>query len=116
MKRSTLILMSARDVLSNQDCWGKGRLAYSHYLLQPVTFGSSHADSFCALGALNAAAIDHHCYGTPAFYRATDALYRALPKVRQWDNNSVPRFNDDPRVSHKDILRLFDRAIASLEA
>lgn len=45
---------------------------------------------------------------------AHDALLESLPKKYKKDN-SIVKYNDDPKTTHKDIMRLFDKTIARLE-
>lgn len=75
-----------------------------------------NACAFCAIGALDAGAYDHRGSklldaDDDAFSEAILALTNALPPGFE----SVPDYNDS-RESVDDVLALYDRAIAKLEA
>lgn len=93
-------LKAARRLLSKPERWTKGWFAKDKDGAD-VSELSKHATCFCPEGAI---------YRSAPGLLETDALAaleRGLPK--QW--YSVPLWNDAPRRTHAQVLRLFDRAI-----
>jgi hypothetical protein len=96
MKQTADDLRAARAEIAEPGLWCKN--AYED------------GERCCAIRALELATC--RLLGWPAFYRARQALRRALPE----GFSSVIAYNDAPTTTHADILALFDRAIAEEEA
>lgn len=99
-------LREARARIADERNWTK-------YTLEDV--GPDGQRRFCALGALLGGARSASSAAGRAM-RATPALARALPSLyrRSAGANAIPRYNNTH--THKDVLALFDRAIAMEEA
>lgn len=85
-------LIAARALIDTPEKWVKG------------SYMSSEG-CFCALGSIRAVVGDGDGDWTPE----AKSLKDALPD----DFTMVHTFNDDSSTAHKDILDLFDRAIAA---
>lgn len=105
-KKLSQVLREARALIATPDKWTQcgGYVADSNGV--PSALGDTEACKFCVLGALFS--VDGHRSGGAA-------LVMAMPPGRRshWD---VVRFNDSPFTKHEDILALYDRAIAMVDA
>ena len=121
MKKKVLaILKEARSLLETMG-WCQGRSAvdkYGDYCTPYRRDGMArhpNAVAFCAQGALSAVVGWRDFVG----FAAKDALCKALPRDREdlppswW---RVEEFNDADTTTKEDVLALYDRAIARVEA
>jgi hypothetical protein len=80
---------------------------------------SADGTCFCAMGAVHEAYMEQQSAPTeqPSFKTARDTLLLALPRGRYgWSLfKSVPDFNDHGNTRHKDVIALYDRAIALID-
>ncbi len=94
------VLITTKQRISNEKHWCQGALAQNadgKYIAPQ----DPRATNFCALGSLIALDIEETTY-----YQAWDCLITELPgNVR-----SLSSFNDNS--THKQVLELFDKAIA----
>lgn len=96
------VLRKAREVIANPEHWTRG--AYAKDVNgNEVNFAGKTACKFCAAGAIFRAHGGNY---------AIQALTAELPKT----SNTVITFNDWSRRKHSEVLALYDRAIATLEA
>lgn len=110
MNKSTLqVLKDARALISDATRWTRGEL-YDTY-----------SGRSCALGAVHRASnpewVGEHVRPADTYTEAVAALSAHVPYP--WSTTphaNVWLFNDDPDTSHPDVLALFDKAIAKLEA
>lgn len=100
-------LRAARKLIEVPGRWIRGTYARVNKTGQATRATSPDAKCWCALGALRAANCDDTDSSEERYY-----LEQALPVGHYY----VHRMNDDPRTKHKDILSLFDRAIALADA
>jgi hypothetical protein len=95
------VLKKARELLSGRGKWAQGWMAFNK-TGAGVSAKSPDAVCFCSLGA-----IDRITDGDVDSYTgAIDLLHSQLP-----NDVSIPGFNDNPKRTKKQILRLFDKAI-----
>jgi hypothetical protein len=127
---STLeILQGGRDHLADPARWHKGNYfnrTWAMANLDPEDTSCAEAVQAgcpaCAIGSLCAKTgiLIHDWMDAPTGSSevsanqaaAIYALKRALPRGQYF----VPDYNDDPKTTHADILALFDRAIAAVQA
>ena len=96
----TDILMRARVLLSNPDCWCKCfNWAYRHSDGAVVPRGRSQANCWCLYGAMIIASND------PVAITYLDELFGEAEIAK------MIAFNDDPATTHDDLLRFIDRNI-----
>lgn len=106
------VLKAARKLIDHPSKWTKQALARASKRGRQVVSGSGEARCFCSVGALSVATEDYTLHG-----RLFVAARRAIDKVAYENSGrSVISFNDHPTTRHRDIMRLFDKAIARLEA
>lgn len=99
------ILTNARAKIERPETWIKGDDARDA-VGKVVTPNDAAACQFCAYGALLAGAIGH--VGVSAAYGCLMAL-----KPTSEMHDGLQDYNDDPATTHRDILDLFDKAIAA---
>ena len=123
------ILQGGRDHLADPARWHKGSYFDRTYAANVLKLDGEDLDAStavpmgcpaCAMGAL-AAKTGVLCWSfhfpnktetTANQTLALLALRAALPPSIAW----IPDYNDDPKTTHADILALFDRAIAAVQA
>jgi hypothetical protein len=109
------VLRRARKLIADPSAWVKGAFKRKRKGIQ----------CYCAQGALAAAAgihivdkdtlSDEVPGGLPSeYYAAHLTLRKALTSLGHDD--WVPRFNDNPKTDHADVLAAFDRAIELAKA
>ena len=108
-KAAARLLKSPRALIEKPENWVKG--TYScHVEGRPC---------YCMLGALDQAVDnnqDDDLYvGSPLHQTAHNALLDALVDSYT-DVGTVPDFNDAPTTTHADVLKVYDLAIANMEA
>lgn len=103
------VLVAARKMIEDPERWAKRR----YIVFDPPM---SSVPSFCAMGAIQ------YSFAGPSSLQteALNALYDALPPFYHRGRGDVVlqigRFNDAVRRRHKDIMDLYDRAIAAVRA
>ena len=102
------ILKKARKLLSNPKRWTKGELARDR-AGDATLPASTKAVCFCAEGVLRKYCGLGTCESSPVFDSAFAILHSAAP------NNTNPIVYNDGRLSHANLLKWFDRAIARAE-
>ncbi len=99
------VLIAARGLIDTPGKWTKGSSARRADGAQVTPFVAD-ACTFCASGAIMRATTD----GTNEDYStAVSALRKHIP-IERW---GVACYNDDASTTHADMLKLFDKAIAS---
>jgi hypothetical protein len=101
------VLKAARKRIEKPEAWTTGSLARTFL---GFDVGEQHPDAccWCAIGAV---------YSVPAVVLgARDIAHEAMERALPPGFDAVERFNDNRYTTHADVLALFDRAIASLEA
>jgi len=106
------LLKVARVKIAKPENWTQGWYARdaSGYSVAPA---DESACKFCALGAILACG-DDDSFGSAFFENAAASLRKNLPV--DFARACVMGFNDDPKRTHAEVIDLFDRTIASLEA
>lgn len=107
MKTARQILIDAKALIADPARWSKG------------LFYNGRKCSYCAVGALNVASGCETPYGagdnTPKGVRIANQTARRFldHAVNSYAPSefSVMSFNDKPRTSHEDVMRVFDKAI-----
>lgn len=100
------LLKRARERISAPERWTKGGYAKDAKGFS-VAPDAPEAVCWCASGAVKAESPDGD-----ELYDIRGALSLHISGI----TNGIPRFNDAPSTTHADILALFDRTIAELEA
>jgi len=104
------ILRAARERIATPGRWCRSHLAVGKDG-RPTAADWEDACSWCALGAIAAHGL--HVFDQDALeIGAADWLRRVLPSPY----GSVARFNDDPAITHADVMALYDAAIKLAEA
>lgn len=107
------LLRDARAKLATG--WTQGNFARDH-LGAPISAQSPDATCWCAWGAVRAS-MDHDRALWAADDAAHDELYEALASVEGLDYaGAIVEYNDAAERTQADVLALFDRAIAAVEA
>lgn len=105
------VLIKAKQILATPAHWTRGSFARD-VRNKPVASQSVQACQFCTIGALRRATLEL-AGPTPAGMelasKASGLLQSSLPKGVY----GVETFNDSLKTTHKDVLKLFDKAIAS---
>jgi len=98
------VLIKARAVLAKPEAWTRGWYARAADG-RKVPANSEAATCWCMAGAVKRAAGPD----------ATEALLNGaeFALARETRTKYLDTFNDNPRHSHADILRVFDRALAA---
>lgn len=113
------LLIKAKAVIADPTKWTQGVMARDAEG-RPVGFSDKKADCFCAVGAVNVAALKAHAEVTeevtyiPAI-GAIRALNRAASQ-RSAPFTLIEEFNDMGTTTHAAIMAVFDKAIASCES
>lgn len=113
MERTLKVLRGARQLISKRENWTQRTAARDSSGVH-VSWESTYAARFCAVGAIARSAVtmanslDRGKWG-PAYHEATDAL----AKVMGVSASGIPDVND--RYCHAEVLAAFDRAIAIAE-
>ena len=121
----TRTLKIAQKLIEEPMHWGKRYMAQcrmhdSHgTYLMVTTVDDENANCFCAMGAVSRATreiypVEHttiHGPRTDLFLRMCQRLRDAIPQRDGFARMQLAEFNDDPAVSHRRIMNLFDRAI-----
>ena len=102
-KRTTTILKQARDLLSKRGKWLQGSLY------------DKSKGSYCAMGVLEAVIVGEENVGVRSPARGSG--YRsALSLLNSVADGDVVEFNDKKGRRKKDVLAIFDKAIALSES
>lgn len=77
--------------------------------------------SYCVIGAVRADEFRNSDFDALAYLYVSLPWYHRLLPINKFDEYSradskIGRFNDRPRTRRKDVLRLYDRAIAKARA
>ena len=102
-------LKKARKLIEKPENWCQGAFARDGRGAA-TDVGSRDACRWCARGAIRENTRDNWMLESLAF----EALVLAVPKGTSM--NSPVLFNDEPGRKHAAVLRLFDKALAKLEA
>ena len=106
------ILVKARSLIGNEECWVKGSLAEDHFgeEMYPT---NSYACRWCLEGAIiKATALDGYevkDHIPSPIEIAVDVLHR------DGFTGYLDDFNDDESTTHKDVLDLLDKAIEAAD-
>ena len=98
------LLMDAKALIARPENWCKGVLARSVNNRHTDVF-SQKAFRFCGMGAVWRAA---GSFESPSY--AAEAI-KCLADGFDQDRYVLGAFNDAPETTHRDIMRLFNRAI-----
>lgn len=107
----------ARALIEEEDNWNKYDLARKQsgekcvLLTYDKAAVNPDAHSFCAVGAMRAIVVPAQKPGLKEELRCELALYLALPGRFK----RITMFNDHELTSHRDVLKLYDRAISLAE-
>ena len=109
------ILIAAKKRISDPRRWTKGAWArdLNHV---PCASSSSEACSWCAIGAVAAATTKLHNRLDSPYSVLASAKADAMLKLAAFtpvEGICVAVFNDNESTTHEDIMKLFDKAIAS---
>lgn len=117
-------LRAARALISDSEKWGQNYYALDldgnpldRFRLGPDA--ASNVSCACALGALLLVGVKEHEFLSSWEVRA---LAAAVPRPSLRDPTAISSYSvwsyndDDDATTHADVLAMFDRAIASLEA
>ena len=101
-------LQEVRKLFANKDHWIKGHYAKDaegNYR-DP---SSPEAVRFCLVGGLDRCGADNH----ESRKHVQDAIAELFPGrfLIGYDKPFIHLFNDDPEITHDDVLRVLDRAI-----
>ncbi len=99
-------LKAIKRLIGKPERWTKGSFALDR-LGQGVSASSARAVCWCLHGAY-----DRIGYGIEGLYSALDRAAEIEARSR---NASMISYNDDPRRTHAQVMRLLDRAIARRE-
>ena len=117
-------LREARELLADPERWTQEAFARNHLHWQ-VDAGSENACCFCAIGALHRVTRVHTVEAADANYYVlrrilADAVRASkLSETEQrykCDGTLIVAWNDAPGRKHEEVLAVFDKAIANLEA
>ena len=115
------ILKEAREIITPEDRWTKGVLARDKQG-DAISPDSIEAVCFCAMGAIDKAAymqeypLSSDVPDIGAGEIAAEVICLLGEEVnRRYRGGtiSVNAWNDDPSTTHKDVLKMFDRAITN---
>lgn len=98
------VLTSARDLIAKENRWTQGALAHDDQG-KDIAPESDNARCFCILGALRRVAMQ---------IGNDDAKFHAQKILKKVCGSDLISFNDSH--GHKDVVRVFDRAIAQVAA
>ena len=101
------VLRAARAKIEQPEHWCRHFLAIDGDG-KMVHWAWPEAEAWCSIGAV--ASVARTPDDDVLSVDAEEILEACLP-----DERGLPRYNDDPRTTHADILALFDRAIAKAE-
>jgi hypothetical protein len=105
------ILKRARKLLSKPERWTKGALGKIKHGMPTTNVMMPGVCCFCAEGALRRVCGLGSPYGsTPHFEGAFDALVKTTTK-----RVSPSKYNDSKRLTHRNLMQWFDRAIKLAE-
>ena len=116
------ILRTAKCAIGKPETWCKGEMATTR-CGERVDVSSTRAERWCAVGA-SMLALRAHCIDNGfrdhllIWVQMNDALIDALPPLplgRRTSIKTVSHYNDAKSTDHADIIRLYDRAIESLD-
>ena len=103
------VLVKAREMLTREGAWTKGRLARDADGA-PCLADSPKATCWCSIGAIQAAS---YSLENSLGFAYGDAL-RELEGAAE--NLCIPMWNDHPRRGVRSVLRTFDKAINVVRA
>lgn len=111
-------LRRARELLSDQDHWIKGREAQNEYGIE-VLANSEHARSFCLIGAVRRVTLfqtaDSFSLAPRTYVRALELLASAIRARSSFHSplnaEALWTFNDSDDRTHEDVLQMLDAAI-----
>ena len=114
------VLKKARTRIATSEHWTQGCFAKDADG-RAVTSGSPNAACFCAVGALeNASGYPWYDGGYEGYRAASvalqDTIYGDCPPSRVSTSSNIMRWNDAYLRKHEEVLAMFDKAIANLEA
>lgn len=108
----TDVLKQAKALISKPERWAKGNSARDKYGRACSTKNPAAA-SFCVLGAFQRVRLDgYYCDKNK---RARKLFREAINKDHPEFDLDIPKFNDAPVTTHKDIMHTFDIAIERSE-
>ena len=97
-KQTISVLMGAKNRLSKPEQWIKNTAAVNKHG-QQVETNSKEACAWCMIGAL---------HKTSGEYQAA---YNLLVKNLPAGFATVSEFNDNPKTTHKDVIKVFNKTI-----
>ena len=109
------ILTKARNVISQEENWTKKYFARDS-LGNPIPVEEAEAKCFCAVGAMYKVCAVRIKTDESFIDNFQQLLTAEIPenKDRRYaDHQNIINYNDDSNTSHKQILEVFDRAIAT---
>lgn len=113
------VLEEVRRLLRKPKYWTK-RTPARDAKGKPVTPTSNKACQFCLLGAIDLALDDLIGRDMPpryfsVFFEVHKVLKQTLCRMYPDDTPEIDVFNDNEKTTHKDVLRLIDETLESLE-
>lgn len=110
----TATLKGARSLLSDPGSWTKTANARetSGRLCHPL---SEHAVCWCLLGAVCRVADDKGPFALPDRLLVSELKKSAIEQFSGRFHTTLEGFNDHPKTTHDDILKLIDATVARLE-
>lgn len=108
------MLIAARTRIANESAWCRGSSARNE-LGKSVDVHSADAASWDAMGSLYAC-IDENNIEASALssMNAVGHLNDTMHKMHGKKYDYVSSYNDNPSTTHKDVIALYDRAIATI--
>src|SRR5688572_12995728 len=115
LSETTKNLIAAKELINTPDKWCQR--AYGKRKGEPVAL-LQLADTFCMKGAVYKVhgaktTGDYHSLDMLLTYREFRFLETAINiKTDGYGNPTIHGFNDRPKTTHRDVLEVFDKAIA----